>query len=451
MRISLFFITLGLSPLFAQPNQSTKMQEEIISFSEGIEILLSQNAKVLQSNAVVLQFKALEAQAKGAALPSWTILAAIAPVIGGGGNAVDGRMDPKRWGAYFLGNVELLVPVFTFGRIRNSKKAANLGVAASLNLKQDKINSTLFEYKKLYLSLILLKRYRLVLDEAKKTLDQISTSAKKLYRTGKGSVQQKDIARLEIVAIEFAKLESEWQLNHNRARLGMGHMLGKTTMVNIPDNDFPSVAKDKRVLDDFVALGYKENPLWHAANQGVEASELVLKAEKRINYPVVAVGARLQGGVSSAHEDQKSPFAYDPYNKIEGTVFLAAQWKFDFSLQKSQVLKAQSKLEELRGQKQEALTGIPFQISEAYWKIEKFEKYWQLSIKKYKEASKWALSELSAYSLGATDAKDLIEALVAMNMAAQEMADAEFQYNLSLAELSWRVGESTSLKKWQEK
>lgn len=421
-----------------------------ISFSQGLDILLKNNAKIFQSNSVVLQFKALEAKAKGAALPSWSLLAALAPVMGGKGNAVTGETTPKKWGAMFLGEAEFLVPVFAFGRIRNSKKAANLGVSAALHLKQDKVNNMIFAYKKVYLSLILLQRYKSILDDAKEKLDTVISQAKELYAKGEGKVQTKDISRLKIARIELLKLEEEWQLNQKTASLGLGHLLGKRDMLSISDTDFPSSAQEIKTLDVFIRQGYEKNPLWQAANLGVRASNLQLKAQKRINYPVVAVGARLNGAATSGHTNQKSPYAYDQYNMIEGTVFIGARWQFDFSKQKSEVGKAQAKLTELEGSRLEAYTGIPFEISVAYWKIEKFKKNWRLSMKKYKEASKWALSELNAYSLGATDAKDLLEAFLTMNMAAQEMAQAEYDYNLALAELALKVGENMELQKWEK-
>lgn len=425
--------------------------EETIDFSEGINTLLKSNAKILQSESVVLEFRALQEQAKGSALPSWNLLMALAPVIGGQGNAVNGTYTPKKWGALFLGEADFVVPIFSFGRIRNAKKSSALAVDASHYMRQEEVNATIFQYKKLYLSLILLKRYRKILDDAKEKLDKVLEQAQDLYAQGKGVVQQKDLARLKIVSYEFQKWEGEWQLQYNRARLGLGHLLGKSTMVNVKDDDFPSVTNEKKALDFFVKAGYEKNPQWLAANVGVRAAELWLKSEKKINYPVIAVGARLRGAVSSAHENQQSPFAYDPYNFIEGTIYLGARWQFDFSKQKASVLKAQAKFKQIESQKLQATTGIPFEIASAYWSIEKFQGQWHLAMKKYKEATKWAFSELNAYALGATEAKDLLEAMVAMNLAAREMAEGEFNYHVALAELSWKVGEYTGLTQWQKK
>ena len=69
---------------------------------------------------------------------------------------------------------------------------------------------------------------------------------------------------------------------------------------------------------------------------------------------------------------------------------------------------------------------------------------------KYKEANKWSLSEMTAYTTGTGSAKDLIEALGALLLVEKELAETEFNLCLAAAKLAMEIGDQGTLKSWRE-
>ena len=86
----------------------------------------------------------------------------------------------------------------------------------------------------------------------------------------------------------------------------------------------------------------------------------------------------------------------------------------------------------------------------AMWDFEKHKVQHEISQNKYKEANKWSLSEMTAYTTGTGSAKDLIEALGAMVVTEKEVAEAEFNLCTAAAKLAMEIGDQSTLKAWQE-
>ena len=86
----------------------------------------------------------------------------------------------------------------------------------------------------------------------------------------------------------------------------------------------------------------------------------------------------------------------------------------------------------------------------AMWEFEKFKFQSEIVQSKYKEANKWALSEMTAYTTGTGSAKDLIEALGAQLMTEKESAEMEYNLCVAAAKLAMEIGDQNTLGAWRE-
>jgi outer membrane protein TolC len=147
---------------------------------------------------------------------------------------------------------------------------------------------------------------------------------------------------------------------------------------------------------------------------------------------------------------QQSTYANDPFNRNIFAVVFGAKWDLDFGNTKAKIQKAEAELEKMQAKQGEAETGIPLKIAMAMWDFEKHKVQHEISQNKYKEANKWSLSEMTAYTTGTGSAKDLIEALGAMVVTEKEVAEAEFNLCTAAAKLAMEIGDQSTLKAWQE-
>ena len=448
----LFLSSIILTSLLAADddlvNREKFVYKSYITFTGGLKILLLKNASIMQSKATILDFQALKDQAELTKYPNISLLSFVSPMFHATGDALKVERDYTRWGPLSFTEMRISYPIFTFGQITAARKAAGFGVDAAKNLHKGKINEVIFEYKKLYLSLILLKRLKSILIEGQDQINQAYEKALEQYESGKGKIKKKDVVRLRLFILELKKWQAEWESQKQAATLAMGHFLGRTDRVEIIDTDFPEVKEKSETLTQLIKLGFRDKPEVKALKSALVARKQQLEMEKAGNLPVFFIGAQVQASFTAMTTRQNSIFAFDPFNLVVPAVFIGARWNLDWGGMKSRLTKARGEVAKMEGRKKEALTGIPLKISLAFWNLEKTKKQWRIIQKKYKQASTWSLSEWTSYTAGVGEAKDLLEAFGAFFQIRREMAEAEHNYCLAWSQLALEVGKESMISEW---
>ncbi|HNJ65010.1 MAG TPA: TolC family protein [Turneriella sp.] len=424
--------------------------EKPIRFSEGLTQLLKNNAKILGSKAQILSFEAIRTEASASDLPTLSFLSYVAPIYEVRGDATRSVDNFSKWGPFLHGELQVVYPVFSFGRIRDAKQAASHAVEGGRFLHESQINKSIFEFKQLYMQCILLNRLRSVLDDANDKMKTILGHAEKLYKKGTGEVQRKDLTRLRLFALELQRFNAEWHASKKTAGLALGHFLGEKESLLVLEQDFPRIQEATRALEQLIAEAHLTNPDLKAVTEGMQARHHQLEMEKGGNLPILFVAGRADMNYTNMRDYQQSTYAFDPFNRNIFAVVFGAKWDLDFGNTKAKIQKAEAELEKMKAMQSEAETGIPLKIAMAMWEFEKQKIQMEIAQNKFKEANKWSLSEMTAYTAGTGNAKDLIEALGAMLMTEKEMAESEFNLCIAAARLAMEIGDQSTLKSWQE-
>lgn len=424
--------------------------EKPVRFSDGLAQLLQNNARILESKAQILSFEAIRTEASASDLPTLSFLSYVAPIYEVRGDATRSVDNFSKWGPFLHGELQVVYPVFSFGRIKDAKQAASHAVEGGRFLHESQINKVVFEFKQLYMQCILLHRLRGVLDDANDKMKTVLAHAEKLYKKGTGEVQRKDLTRLRLFALELQRFNAEWQASKKTAALALGHFLGERESLLVLEQDFPRIEESTRALEQLIAEAHLTNPDLKAVAEGMQARHHQLQMEKGGNLPVLFVAGRADMNYTKMRDYQQSTYAFDPFNRNLFAVVFGAKWDLDFGNTRAKVQKAEAELEKMRAKQGEAETGIPLKIAMAMWEFEKQKVQMEIAQNKFKEANKWSLSEMTAYTAGTGNAKDLIEALGAMLVTEKEMAESEFNLCIAAARLAMEVGDQSTLKSWRE-
>lgn len=424
--------------------------EKPVRFSDGLAQLLKNNARILESKAQILSFEAIRTEASASDLPTLSFLSYVAPIYEVRGDATRSVDNFSKWGPFLHGELQVVYPVFSFGRIKDAKQAASHAVEGGRFLHESQINKVVFEFKQLYMQCILLHRLRGVLDDANDKMKTVLAHAEKLYKKGTGEVQRKDLTRLRLFALELQRFNAEWQASKKTAALALGHFLGERESLLVLEQDFPRIEESTRALEQLIAEAHLTNPDLKAVTEGMQARHHQLQMEKGGNLPVLFVAGRADMNYTKMRDYQQSTYAFDPFNRNLFAVVFGAKWDLDFGNTRAKVQKAEAELEKMRAKQGEAETGIPLKIAMAMWEFEKQKVQMEIAQNKFKEANKWSLSEMTAYTAGTGNAKDLIEALGAMLVTEKEMAESEFNLCIAAARLAMEVGDQSTLKSWRE-
>lgn len=444
-KISIFlvtFLSFGCFSIFAE-------EPEVIQYNDGIKKLLSNNAAILQSNAVLISFKSNISRAENLRVPSVNLTTFVAPTYETKGDAFSSSRNYYKWGPAYYGEVTISMPIFTFHSIQHAREAAEKGYEASKYLMESEVNEQLMEFKKIYLGQILIKKLDKLLNEANGKMNEIKSLALERYNNGDASIQRKDIARLKIYALELENLTEQINMQKKNSYLALGHFMGEKKAYVAKEDEFPDIEFSDKSIDSWLAHT-SGNPVYRASVSGLEAYRHSYILEKKKALPVIFLG--LQGSYShtGVREDQQSIYARDPYNNTTGAAVIGAKWNFDWSKYKSGKEKSYSDLEKAKEQRKEAETGIPLKIAMAYHDVVYHYTKWKNDQKKYKEAMKWFMSEYGAFSSGTGKTEDLMESLALFYLSEKTIYESEYAYLLSVAKLMKEVGDRAALKSWNK-
>ncbi len=421
----------------------------VITFEEGLKKLLSANAAIDREKASLISFEANVDRVKNLWVPSVGITTFVAPAYATEGNALSSSNDYSRWGPAYYGQITVVMPVFSFGASTEARYAAEHGLEAGKSLTEGTINENIYQYKKLYLSVILLKKLEILLADARKKMEEAVTSANERYQAGDTNIKRKDLAKIMMYSHELDTMAYQVSIQKANALWAIGHYLGERRSYDVADAEFPDVEMELENLESWLSR-FGANPQYRAAISGVAAYKHSLELEKKKSLPVLFIAGMGSYSHTKVREDQQSIYARDPYNEFTGAVVAGARWEFDWGKQHAEQKKAHSNYLKAMSQKREADTGIPLKILMAYNNVDYSYHKWKNEQNKFKEAGKWFVAEWSAFSTGTGSGEDTMEAMAAYYLSEKNIYESEYQYLLAIAELMQVIGDRVSLSKWKE-
>ena len=255
----------------------------------------------------------------------------------------------------------------------------------------------------------------------------------------------------QIFKSEVDKFLSEWQIRYAQAQLGLGHYLGRSTSVEIAEDDFPELEASGAALDALLEQMWQANPDWQAVTRGLSARKGQLDAASDADLPVFFIGGRVSAAATAMRPDQDSPFANDPYNDLSAEVGIGFRWKWPDGTEEAARLSAQAEYEKVEAKQKEARTGLPLQVFIAQQYLEHADRTWTFAAQKLKAASRWSFSELTAFEAGVGETKNLLEGFAAALLAEKELIEAQYQYCYAWARLSAAIGDQATLAAWEGK
>jgi len=117
----------------------------------------------------------------------------------------------SHYGPFSRGELEIIQPLYTFGRLSSEILAASRGVDVKRAATQNAREVTIAAVKELYYNLLLSRQLKALLDEVQENFTKALTTAEKRLEAGEGTITQQDILKLRIglssVAREVYTLE----------------------------------------------------------------------------------------------------------------------------------------------------------------------------------------------------------------------------------------------------
>lgn len=427
---------------------------QTINLQQAIDMSLSADPRIKEREYLAEAARGLLAEVKGN--QGWRISAnafiGLTKQVDGGFyqngdyTGTNPRSDGDEWrGLSDWTHIEfaLTKPLYTFGKIEEYGKAAQ----GNLDIKRGEVRQTqaeiVYDTKRAYFGYLTARDIRLFLEDMQERLTQSIARAEKSIKDETGEVTQSDLYSLQTAKgvigkyVHQAKAVETISLDGLRVLTGVG----LKAPLSVADSSLQPVSFPTVELADLQAKALAERPEMQQLEAGMKARRALVAAKKADGMPDVYAGVVGSYSYSSQRDKLDNPHVYDPFNGGGLTPVVGIKWDTAFDVNSARVSQAQAELEALNQKRQFAISGIPFEVSEAYANARaNYDAQKDLS-EGASSARRWVIAALADFSAGLEKGDKLADAIKSYVLAQTEYLRTINDYNVNVAQISKLTGE----------
>jgi outer membrane protein TolC len=358
------------------------------------------------------------------------------------------QYDMNSWGPYFKLQAILAQPITTFGRYDAGKAAAEERLEVErARLTQTK-NFIALQARTYYLLHVYARSFKPALDLAGRLINEAQEKAQDQFNEGTGSVTQVDLSKLKFGVVQLQQANVQAEMGAGLALAALKHIMGlpQDADIEIADKSLPLLPSDPlEPLDAWVQRAADQRPecaqLWH----GQRAAAAFELSEKLSSNPTGFIALQADVNWTPMWPKQDNPFAADRFNTTTPGAAIGLQFSVDAAQTYARAYGAHGLVEQLEGLKKFASTGIPMEVRKAYDDTVQARELTKLNDDEASAGKKWLVFAGAGYEAGTSEAKDVLEGLVAYMSAKRAYFDSLNTFHTAKATLLYASG-STGLE-----
>lgn len=430
--IAVLLLTTLTGVVHAQETRETVR----MTLQQCMDRMVMVSPEIEQAELAVRQLEARLSEAKFAAiLPQFQLTNTFGPSPGVSGNPDSLetiRNDLGDLSVFSRMDIQLVQPIYTFGKLGGAREAARHGVAAGQAGVVRKKGDILLQTQKLFHGLALAKALRDVVMEARENVQKARDKIDQLIEEESDNVSSTDILKINVFEYDVLK---------NLARADKSIALGKAALMTLMKidrrADFDIVTPQEEPepvelepLDTYVAKARASRPDVKQLQSGLQVRRSLMKVTRSDFFPQIAFVGSFQWGYAPNRPHFSNPFLRDDFNflRMGGLIVLRQQFSFGLTSAKYRAQKAE--LADLMSKENQAINAIGLEVEQAYREVLEANGNVSASDTALRSAKSWMTSAAMGFDITG-DSSELLTAFTAYSRMRQENLQAIF--NLSVA------------------
>jgi outer membrane protein TolC len=437
--------------LLFRASQTIAAEPQGWTLEQCLERALQHSPAVHEAQAEIGIAESRLAQAKAGRLPQVTLTNIGGVVNAAHGDAVNGRTDDDALGPFTRGELEVVQPLYTFGRLQHEILAASKGVETQQAATTQARNAVIAAVKELYYHLLFSQQLKALLDEVQENFTKALDTAQQRLDAGEASITQQDILRLRIglagVTKETFTLERAIAVTQDALRRELG--LPPNADFRIADTNLEPAELSLQPLETYLEHVGKNRPELVRLDAGVAARQARLQAARSAYYPSFFLAGGLRYAVAPNRDDQDNPFVRDDFNYFNGGMALGLRWRLDFWMTRAKVAEQLAELSKVEVQKGSAVSGIGLDVRRRYLEVQEAQQKLEAAQTARRAARALMVSNLANFGLGIGEGKDVFESLGLYTRMASDYYTTVRDLNIAAAKLTQATGQEITTLSYQ--
>jgi outer membrane protein TolC len=442
-----FTLAAALATLsLAGAAQARKLDRRIV-----IQRALQQNPQVAAANAEVEAVRAQRRQVTAAHMPMIALDGGVGPSLkatlipGSEITSVQQQyhgFKSSDLSVAFLGNLSVIQPLFTFGKIALRGEAADHGIRAREAQMRMTRADVAFEAARLYEGLLYARDAHRFFQEMKDWLQkELDTTQDMLERKVKNT-SDRDILRIQ-AALGLADVGiHEAEAGEGEARSGLIAYLGfsQNDTLELADEELGPVGRMPGDYDLLVNMARGHRPEYTALYEGERALDALARAEKAGLWPNLFAMGFVNAVYTPGRDWIETRFVIDPLNHFAPGLLLGLRWELQGSMPLARAAEQRAHADVILHMGEWATEGIPAEVRKWHEDAKRAWKDIETATASSKIAKQWMVTASADYGIGLLDIRELSDAVTSYVTLRTTLFRARFDHNVAMAGLSRAIG-----------
>jgi outer membrane protein TolC len=338
--------------------------------------------------------------------------------------------------------VQLIQPVWDFGKISAGIAAAKAGVEVSLQKEAGSRADLDLNIRKAYFGLKLAREVLDTLDEGGGYIDDAQKKIEKDLAKGSGSSTVTDKLRMRTVHADIDARLLETKRLQGVAVSSLRALLGPDSPADVDVDDDPFEPPDvaERPVTYYEDLARAERPEVKMLEYAVKAKHALADLERRKEYPDLiliggAVFARAQGV-----DNPTNAFLSHYYNSTAAGVAAGLRIPLDLGPKIARSRRLAAEAEQTGYQQGAAMAGIMLEVRKAYGEVSEAKQRVASMEKGQKAGKAWISAVAQNFAVGLAETRDFSDALIAFFGMRTRYLQAVYDLDVALSSLARATG-----------
>lgn len=445
-------LLMAAAPGMAFSQEQGKEEEKgpektVLTLDDAIKRALAVNAEIkgAEYEALVMRSKKAQADAARFAQLDLLVYGSLSPRARLKDGLVESSTDinkPSYDGVFGRGDVTVIQPIYTFGKISAYREAAEHGIKAYEAGAKLKAADVALMVKEAYYGLLLGRELKWLLEDIKDQLDKATDKVQRQLDAGAPGVDQVDLLKLRTYQQELEKYRALADEGINKASYGLKVLTGidDAGEIDIADSYLAPAEVDLEKFETYRDMAMKERLEFIQLREGLIAKDALVRAEYADYFPQVFVAARYSLAGASNRDHLNNPYVIDEFNHAYGGVVLGFKWSFDLGIKSGKVSEARAEYMKLKMKEEYAVDGVPFQVKEAYLQLVRSQDEIKATSSAYRSARQWVVASLANFDMGVGEARDIADSVSAYARLRADYFRAIFNQRMAIANLEHATG-----------
>lgn len=360
----------------------------------------------------------------------------------------DSSSDLNDLGPFYRFEVGVVMPLYTFGRLRHAAGAARGAVGAE-QARADRTRDELtLQVVNLYWGLVGARELLEVAHEMRDSYAELLAKVDEKLEAGAIDPNDAYEARSAQFDIDRAALDAEE--THAVIQRALAELLGDDprTLYEPSHTESPEVALTREALPQLQLRAERGHPQLRALRAAVGALEEAMALEKSDRWPIILAGGGFSMAQSPARDDQDNPFVYDEFNFRRLAAAMNVRWDLNFARHQLDFNKRRLERDATEARVQALGLRLSIDVHRTLEQALKLVGLVESARETRRETRRWLRTAFDDFDLGIGAAQPLIKAYRADYRLQGLVIETQYQLNTALAELALVLGDFHTYVRW---